>query len=96
VVLIPYTTALKMYPAFRRNVVVAAQAVSAEAVPEAKAQITNLLRRRHGLEAHQPNDFIVQTQGRDPGRVQQRGQPSPYRCWPASSESHCWSAASAS
>lgn len=63
VVLIPYTTALKMYPAFRRNVIVAAQAVSAEAVPEAKAQITNLLRRRHGLEAHQPNDFVVQTQG---------------------------------
>jgi putative ABC transport system permease protein len=63
VVLIPYTTALKMYPAFRRNLVIAAQAVTAEAVPEAKAQVTNLLRRRHALEAHQPDDFIVQTQG---------------------------------
>lgn len=63
VVLIPYTTALNMFPAFRRNMVVAAQAESAEVVPEAKAQITNLLRRRHGLEAFQPNDFIVQTQG---------------------------------
>jgi putative ABC transport system permease protein len=63
VVLIPYTTALKMYPLFRRNMVVAAQAVTAEAVPEAKAQITNLLRRRHALAPHQPNDFIVQTQG---------------------------------
>ncbi|MBM4089034.1 MAG: FtsX-like permease family protein, partial [Planctomycetes bacterium] len=30
---------------------------------EAKAQVTNLLRRRHGLEAYQPDDFIVQTQG---------------------------------
>ncbi len=63
VVLIPYTTALKMYPVFRRTMVVAAQAVSAETVPEAKAQVTNLLRRRHGLEAYQPDDFIVQTQG---------------------------------
>jgi putative ABC transport system permease protein len=63
VVLIPYTTALKMYPFFRRTMVVAAQARSAEVVPEAKAQVTNLLRRRHGLEAHHPDDFIVQTQG---------------------------------
>ncbi len=63
VILIPYTTALKMYPMFRRNMVVAAQANSAEEVPEAKAQVTNLLRRRHRLEAHQPNDFVVQTQG---------------------------------
>jgi putative ABC transport system permease protein len=63
VILIPYTTALKMYPMFRRSMVVAAQANSAEEVPEAKAQVTNLLRRRHRLEAHQPNDFVVQTQG---------------------------------
>ena len=63
VVLIPYTTALKMYPVFRRNMVIAAQAMTAEVVPEAKAQIINLLRRRHGLEAHQSDDFIVQTQG---------------------------------
>jgi putative ABC transport system permease protein len=63
VVLIPYTTALKMYPVFRRNMVIAAQANTAEVVPEAKAQIANLLRRRHGLEAYQPDDFIVQTQG---------------------------------
>jgi putative ABC transport system permease protein len=63
VVLIPYTTALKMYPMFRRTMIVAAQANSAEEVPEAKAQVTNLLRRRHRLAAHQPNDFVVQTQG---------------------------------
>jgi putative ABC transport system permease protein len=39
-----------------------AQASSEEAVPEARAQIVNLLRRRHGLDAHQPNDFNIQTQ----------------------------------
>jgi len=63
IILIPYTIALKMSPQFRRFIIMAAEAKSAEAVPEAKAQISNLLRRRHGLEAHQPNDFIVQTQG---------------------------------
>ena len=31
-------------------------------VPEARAQIANLLRRRHGLSAHQPNYFNVFTQ----------------------------------
>jgi putative ABC transport system permease protein len=31
-------------------------------VPEARAQIVNLLRRRHGLDAYQPNDFNVRTQ----------------------------------
>jgi len=61
-VLIPYTTALKMYPANLRRMAATAQAVSEEAVPEARAQIVNLLRRRHRLEAHQPNDFKVMTQ----------------------------------
>ena len=62
VVHIPYTTALKMYPAFRRRMAFTAQAASEESVPEAKAQIINLLRRRHGLNAYQPNDFNIQTQ----------------------------------
>ena len=39
-----------------------AQATSEEAVPEAKAQIVNLLRRRHRLDAYQPNDFNIVTQ----------------------------------
>lgn len=62
VVLIPYTTALKMYPQFRRRLVVTAQAQSAKSVPEAKAQIANLLRRRHRLKPYQPNDFEMATQ----------------------------------
>ncbi|WP_165248488.1 ABC transporter permease [Paludisphaera soli] len=61
-VLIPYTTALKMYPAQLRRMAATAQAVSEEAVPEARAQIVNLLRRRHRLDAYQPNDFKVMTQ----------------------------------
>lgn len=62
VVLIPYTRALTMYPNSRRKLAVTAQATSEKAVPEARAQIVNLLRRRHGLAAYQPNDFNVLTQ----------------------------------
>ncbi|OJW15661.1 MAG: hypothetical protein BGO49_15570 [Planctomycetales bacterium 71-10] len=61
-VLIPYTTALKMYPAQRRRLAVSAQAGSEASVPEARAQIVNLLRRRHRLDAYQPNDFNILTQ----------------------------------
>ena len=62
VVLIPFTMALKMYPSAIHKVALTAQATSEEAVPEARAQITNLLRRRHALSASQPNDFMVRTQ----------------------------------
>jgi putative ABC transport system permease protein len=61
-VLIPYPMALKMFPETRRSLAVTAQAVSEKAVPEARAQIVNLLRRRHALAAYQPNDFRVTTQ----------------------------------
>ncbi|APW62342.1 ABC transporter permease [Paludisphaera borealis] len=61
-VLVPYTMALKMYPSQRRKLAFVATATSEDQVPEARAQITNLLRRRHGLEAHQPNDFSIRTQ----------------------------------
>jgi putative ABC transport system permease protein len=62
VVLIPFTMALKMYPTTLRKIALSAQATSEKAVPEARAQITNLLRRRHGLSAAQPNDFNIRTQ----------------------------------
>ena len=62
VVLVPYTTALRMYPQFDRQLVMTAQATDAEDVLEAKSQIASVLRRRHGLEPNQPNDFRVLTQ----------------------------------
>ncbi len=62
VVLIPYTTALKLYPDSRRKLALTAQAVDEKSVPEARAQIVNLLRRRHDLKPSQPNDFEVRTQ----------------------------------
>lgn len=61
-VLIPYSTALKMFPASRRKMALTAQSATEDSVPEARAQIVNLLRRRHGLNAYQPNDFQVRTQ----------------------------------
>lgn len=61
-VLIPYTTALKAYPQSRRSMVATAQVRSAREVPEAKSQVINLLRRRHGLGPSLPNDFEIQTQ----------------------------------
>ncbi len=62
IILIPYTTALKMYPGQRAGLAIAAQSTNEENVPEAKAQILNLLRRRHDLSPRQPNDFQVRTQ----------------------------------
>jgi putative ABC transport system permease protein len=61
-VLIPHSIALKMFPGQRRKVAFAAQAASETQVPEARSQIVNLLRRRHGLEAYQPNDFNIRSQ----------------------------------
>jgi putative ABC transport system permease protein len=62
VVMLPYTLALKLYPSFRRKLALTASAVTGEAVAEARSQIANVLRRRHGLSAHQPNDFNIFTQ----------------------------------
>ena len=61
-VLIPFTTALKLFPEARRFVGFMARAKTPMQVPEAKAQIINTLRHRHGLSAVQPNDFNIQTQ----------------------------------
>ncbi len=62
VVVMPYTTALKAYPASRRRLVATAQINSSGEVAEAKAQVTSLLRRRHNLGPSLPNDFRIQTQ----------------------------------
>ena len=61
-VLVPWRTALRMYPQFERTIVITGQAVDAISVPEARSQITNVLRRRHGLEPWEPNDFRILTQ----------------------------------
>jgi putative ABC transport system permease protein len=62
ILLIPYTTALELFPEARRSMAFMVQAESPTQVPEAKAQIINTLRRRHRLGPNQPNDFRIQSQ----------------------------------
>jgi putative ABC transport system permease protein len=62
VILIPYTTALEMFPDAQRSLAFMAQTRSPLDVPEARAQITTALRRRHRLTPDQPNDFLIQSQ----------------------------------
>jgi putative ABC transport system permease protein len=62
IALIPNTTALDIFPDARRQMVFMVQAESPKQVPEARAQITTALRRRHHLGPSQPNDFRIQSQ----------------------------------
>ncbi len=61
-VMIPYTTALNLYPQRRDAVFFLAEAASEDDIDAAAAQITRVLRRRHGLQPGQPNDFRVDRQ----------------------------------
>jgi putative ABC transport system permease protein len=61
-VLIPYTTGLKMYPFLKDFVLILTEAVGEGSVPEAVSEVTRILRSRHGLKPGQPNDFVVETQ----------------------------------
>ena len=59
IILIPYTTAIKMSPFMRRFMPFAVEVVNEESAEEASLQITRILRDRHGIKAGQPNDFRV-------------------------------------
>lgn len=61
-VMIPYTTALNLYPERRRQIPFLAEARSEEDIPQAVAQITQVLRRRHRLAPGQPDDFRLNRQ----------------------------------
>ncbi|MCH8879636.1 MAG: ABC transporter permease [Planctomycetes bacterium] len=61
-IMVPYTTALKMYPERRDRVSFLAEATSEEKIDAAYAQITRVLRKRHGLQPGQPNDFFISRQ----------------------------------
>lgn len=58
---IPYGTFQKMYPE-EKALWLAVKAISPEAMPEAIDQVTELMRRRHGLKYNDPDDFAVFTQ----------------------------------
>ena len=56
-VVIPYTTAIKMQPFLRRFMPFVVEATSEPEVEEATLQMTRVLRERHNLKPGQPNDF---------------------------------------
>jgi putative ABC transport system permease protein len=60
--MIPYTTALNMYPARRTAVFFLAEASDEKNVFQAEAQIRRVLRRRHNLQPGQPDDFRIDRQ----------------------------------
>jgi putative ABC transport system permease protein len=60
--MIPYTTAINLYPRNRTHVFFLAEASSEDDIPQAASQITRVLRRRHGLQPGQPDDFRIDRQ----------------------------------
>jgi len=61
-IMIPYSTAVQMYPRNRAALFFLAEAAGEEEIPLAEAQIRRVLRRRHGLAAGQPDDFRIDRQ----------------------------------
>ncbi len=57
IVLVPYTTAIKMQPFLRQFMPFVFEATSEPEVEEASLHVTRVLRERHDLRPGQPNDF---------------------------------------
>jgi putative ABC transport system permease protein len=73
IVLIPYTTAVKMFPYSRYFMAFMVEATAEKDVDECSLQITRVMRQRHDLKPGDPNDFWVFRQDeflRDFERVQ--------------------------
>lgn len=58
-VVIPWTTAARMYPYIRDYLAFYVEAVSEDRIPEAEGQVVRILRQRHGLKAGEVNDFGI-------------------------------------
>ena len=58
-ILIPYTTGIRMFPFLRDFMPFVVEAVGEADAAECSLQITRLLRARHGLEPGDPNDFRI-------------------------------------
>ena len=58
-IVIPWTTALKMYPEARKYLAFYVEAMSEDRIPEAEGQFVRILRQRHGLKPGDQNDFGV-------------------------------------
>jgi putative ABC transport system permease protein len=58
-VVIPWTTAVKMYPYNRKYLGFYVEAMGEDQVPQAEAQVVRILRTRHGLKRGEGNDFGI-------------------------------------
>jgi putative ABC transport system permease protein len=58
-IVIPFTTALKMYPERRKYLAMYVEAMSEPQIPDAEGQLTRILRQRHGLKFGDANDFGI-------------------------------------
>jgi len=61
-VMIPYTSAVNLYPILRMAIPVLVEATGEDAIPDAHAEITRVLRQRHGLQPGDPSDFRIERQ----------------------------------
>lgn len=58
-IVIPYTTALRLYPERRKYLAFYVEAVDEHQVPQAEAELVRILRQRHNLQAGDANDFGI-------------------------------------
>jgi putative ABC transport system permease protein len=58
-IIIPWTSALKMYPYRRNYLAFYVEAVSEDKIPDAEGQVVRILRERHGLKTGDPPDFGI-------------------------------------
>ncbi len=58
-VVIPWTTAVKMYPSQRKYLAFLVEATSEEQVGQAEGEIVRILRQRHGIKPGERNDFGI-------------------------------------
>ncbi|MFQ5805785.1 MAG: ABC transporter permease [Phycisphaerae bacterium] len=58
-IVIPWTTGLRMYPEVRNYLAFYVEAMSEPEIPEAEGQLVRILRQRHGLRPGDRNDFGI-------------------------------------
>ncbi len=58
-IVIPWTSALKMYPYRRNYLAFYVEAMNEEKIPDAEGQLVRILRQRHGIKKGDPPDFGI-------------------------------------
>jgi putative ABC transport system permease protein len=64
-IMIPYTTAAKMWPDGRDRIPFLAEAIDEQHIGNAEHQVTRVLRQRHNIRAGQPDDFLIRRQDQE-------------------------------